>query len=126
MNLTSHFTLSELTKTSTGLCNKPSPSAACNLVRLAEVLEHVRYLFGRPIVVNSAYRSQAVNAAVGGASNSFHLKGCAADIRPVDNDPIIRKRLFDICSTLRSNHTCYDVVELISEPTWIHIAIKGM
>lgn len=53
-----------------------------NLVYLAQVLEDIRNDFGAPIVVTSAFRTPIVNKEVGGVSNSFHLQGRAADIRP--------------------------------------------
>lgn len=56
---------------------------------LVNKLEHLRRLAGRPVLVNSGYRCPAHNQAVGGAANSYHLKGMAADIRvpglPVQN-----------------------------------------
>ena len=48
--------------------------------KLIELLEHIRAHFGKPIVINSGYRSPAHNAKVGGAKNSYHVKGMAADI----------------------------------------------
>lgn len=81
--LTPNFTLEELTRTSTGLQNDPPVSVAGNLLRLAGLLEEVRAMLGHcPIRVNSGYRSERVNRAVGGASNSAHMEGRAADIVP--------------------------------------------
>lgn len=83
MNLSPHFTLAELTATDhRTLDNTPTPQAQANLVRLAAFLERVKVVLGgKPIIVNSAYRSPAVNAAVGGKPTSQHCHGCAADIR---------------------------------------------
>ena len=83
MNLTPHFTLEELTVTDhRTLDNTPDAAALANLQRLAEFLEKVKELLRfRPIMVNSAYRSLAVNAAVGSRNTSQHRLGCAADIR---------------------------------------------
>lgn len=78
--MTPHFTLAELTTTTTGLDNTPGKAHRANLQRLAERLELVRELVGRPVRVHSAYRSPAVNRAVGGVSNSAHALGYAADI----------------------------------------------
>jgi hypothetical protein len=86
--LSEHFTLEELTVSDTarqkGLNNTPKGEALENLIRLAEFLEDVRALFGRPITINSAYRGPEVNAAVGGAKKSDHMDGRAADIRVKD------------------------------------------
>lgn len=83
MNLTPHFTLEELTHTDhRTLDNTPNEAELANLQRLAEFLEKVKHeLYDRPIIVNSAFRSKAVNDAVGSKDTSQHRTGCAADIR---------------------------------------------
>ena len=83
MNLTPHFTLEELTHTDhRTLDNTPNEAELANLKRLAEFLEAVKtVLGGKPIMVNSAFRSKAVNDAVGSKDTSQHRTGCAADIR---------------------------------------------
>jgi hypothetical protein len=83
MLLTPHFTLEELTVTNhRSLDNTPNSSEINNLKRLAEMLEEVKDLLdGKPIMVNSAFRSKAVNDAVGSKDTSQHRVGCAADIR---------------------------------------------
>lgn len=83
MNLTEHFTLEELTHTDhRELENTPNESELANIQRLAEFLEAVKtVLDGKPIMVNSAFRSKAVNDAVGSKDTSQHRIGCAADIR---------------------------------------------
>jgi putative chitinase len=83
MNLTEHFTLEELTHTDhRELDNTPNDAELENLKRLAEFLEEVKtVLGGKPIMVNSAFRSKAVNDAVGSKDTSQHRVGCAADIR---------------------------------------------
>jgi len=81
--LTPHFTLEELTYTDhRELSNEPNESETKNLYRLAEFLELVKTLLGdKPIMVNSAFRSKAVNDAVGSKDSSQHRIGCAADLR---------------------------------------------
>lgn len=83
MLLTPHFTLEELTVTNhRSLDNTPNSSEINNLKRLAEMLEEVKTLLdGKPIMINSAFRSKAVNDAVGSKDSSQHRVGCAADIR---------------------------------------------
>ena len=83
MNLTPHFTLEELTVTDhRTLDNTPDAAALANLQRLAEFLEKVKELLRfKPVMINSAYRSAAVNAAVGSRDSSQHRLGTAADIR---------------------------------------------
>lgn len=49
-------------------------------LRLVHILQCIRDHFGKPVTVNSAYRTEAYNAKVGGAKASQHLRGTAADI----------------------------------------------
>ena len=83
MNLTEHFSLEELTTTShRQFDNTPNDAEMANLVKLAEFLEKVKALLdGKPIMVNSAFRSKAVNDSVGSKDTSQHRTGSAADIR---------------------------------------------
>jgi hypothetical protein len=83
MNLSSHFTLEELTHTDhREFDNTPNDAELENIKRLAEFLEEVKtVLGGKPIMVNSAFRSKQVNDAVGSKDTSQHRIGCAADIR---------------------------------------------
>lgn len=83
MNLTEHFTLAELTHTDhRNLENVPNDKELENLKRLALFLEEVKIILGgKPIMVNSAFRSKAVNDAVGSKDTSQHRVGCAADFR---------------------------------------------
>ena len=81
--LTKNFTLEELTHTDhREFTNEPNETERTNLVRLAIFLEQVKDLLGgKPIMVNSAFRSKAVNDAVGSKDTSQHRLGCAADLR---------------------------------------------
>ena len=88
-----NFTLKEMLSTSTGLPNFPETWEHLeNLQWLAGFLQCVRNIYGKPIIVNSAFRSEAVNEKAGGAKGSYHLKGLAADIRGTDakgNDELL-------------------------------------
>jgi hypothetical protein len=83
MTLTPNFTLAELTATDhREFKNEPNPTETENLKRLAGLLEQVKVAIGgKPIMVNSAFRSKQVNDAVGSKDTSQHRIGCAADIR---------------------------------------------
>ena len=83
MNLTEHFTLEELTHTDhRKFENVPNEAELENLNRLAKFLEDVKTaLGGKPVMVNSAFRSKQVNDAVGSKDSSQHRVGCAVDIR---------------------------------------------
>ena len=119
--MTPHFSLAELTRTDhRTLDNSPDPAALANLHRLAEFLEQVREaLGGRMVVINSAYRSAAVNAACGSRKNSQHTLGCAADIRVpgMTPDAVVR--------AVMTSGLAYD--QLIREfDSWTHISIPAL
>jgi putative chitinase len=118
--LSPHFSLEELTITETGIDNTPDASMEANLVTLAVFLEKVRVVLGgNPIIVNSAYRSPAVNAAVGGVPNDAHEKGDAADITaPAFGTP------FEVAQALDAAMTAgkLGVDQLIYEQTWVHVS----
>jgi hypothetical protein len=82
MNLTEHFTYEELTHTDhREFDNTPNDAELENLKRMAEFLEEVRLLLGRPLLINSCFRSELVNNSVGSKSSSQHRVGCATDFR---------------------------------------------
>lgn len=83
MNLSPNFTLEELTHTDhREFDNTPNEAELENLKRLAAFLQEVKaVLGGRPIIINSGFRSKQVNDAVGSKDSSQHRVGCAADIR---------------------------------------------
>jgi hypothetical protein len=120
MNLTPHFTLEELTHTDhRTLDNIPNETERANLVRLAKLLELVKVaLGGKPIMVNSAFRSKAVNDAVGSKDTSQHRLGCAADIRVpgMTPDQVVR--------AIMSHGLYFD--QIIREfDAWTHISIPN-
>jgi putative chitinase len=116
--MTPHFTLAELTHTDhRSLDNTPNAGELVNLQRLAEFLERVKTtLGGKPIMINSAFRSKAVNDAVGSKDSSHHRLGLAADFRVpgVAPDAVVRALL----------HLPYD--QIIREyDAWTHISITN-
>jgi hypothetical protein len=119
MQLSEHFTLAELTKTNTGLDNEPNNEAVMNLKRLVTtVLEPLRLHIGKPIIVNSGYRSQAVNAKVGGSRTSSHLNGLAADIR------IEGMTAAELAVAIAHTGLPYD--KAINEHGWVHIQVAPL
>jgi len=117
--VTPHFTLAELTHTDhRSLDNTPNDAERANLQRLAEFLELVKVaLGGKPIMVNSAFRSKAVNDAVGSKDTSQHRVGRAADIRVpgMTPDKVVR--------ALIATQLPYD--QIIREfDAWTHISIS--
>jgi uncharacterized protein YcbK (DUF882 family) len=126
MKLTQHFTLEEMTKSQTGarkgIDNTPGPEVVENLKQLCEnVLEKIRTNFARPITINSGYRGPALNKAIGGAKNSQHLTGQAADIEIAGID---NKTLFNwIKDNLQFDQLILEYYkEGVPESGWVHVS----
>jgi len=120
MNLTLHFTLEELTFTEhRQFDNTPNEQELANLQRLALFLEEVKKLLGgKAIIVNSAYRSEEVNQAVGSKDTSQHRHGCAADIRVPGMTPD------EVVQAIKASDLQYD--QLIREfDAWTHVSIPN-
>lgn len=123
MNLSEHFTLEELEKSTKasyyGITNKADENAIANLRLLVDhILEPAREQLKLPIKVNSGFRSARVNELVGGAKNSNHMRGQAADITCENN-----ARLLAILQTL----PCHELIVYRKKGNpdnilWIHVA----
>lgn len=120
-----YFTIKELTRSATaeklGINNTPDETAVRNLTQLVEnVLDPLRENFGKAIYVNCGYRCAALNAAVGGAKNSQHLYGEAADITA--------KNQADNAVLFRIIQDALPFDQLIWEkgndkfPAWVHVS----
>jgi putative chitinase len=118
--LSPHFSLEELTVTDTGLDNTPNAEEEARLSTLADFMEKVRAaLGGHPIIVNSAFRSEAVNEAVGGVPDSAHRLAYACDFTcPAFGSPLM------IAERLVTAHAqgAIDYDQLIYEQTWVHVS----
>lgn len=120
MRLSANFTLDELTQSDYavrhGINNEPSPYVIQNLKKLAEGLERIRELLNNsPVNVNSGYRGLELNRRLGGAGNSAHLTGLAADFTARRfGSPM------NIVKKLKESGIKYD--QLIYEGTWVHIS----
>ena len=134
--LSPHFTLGEMTKSSSHpeVYNIPSHEAIANLTNLCKWLEVLRERAspdpskgrGVPIIINSGYRSPQLNRKIGGAPNSNHMTGCAADIRVSGMEQLIRyaailldyadesKQEFDELLIERNSHGAI----------WLHFAVR--
>ena len=114
-----YFTIKELCKTSTGLDNTPGQLEVSNLKNLVDhVLDPLRVKYGKPITINSGYRSLKVNKKVGGVNTSQHCLGEAADITGGNRSENI------ILFNLIKDSGKYD--QLINEYDykWVHISYK--
>lgn len=120
MNLSPHFALEELTISQTaarkGMSNDPSAVILARLEKtLTPGLERIRALLGKPLTINSGYRSPAVNKAIGGSPTSAHCQGYAADfICPAFGTPL------EICEHLADKLDDFD--QLIQEGAWVHVS----
>ena len=87
-----YFSLGEFVNSPTakrlGIDNLPTFEVVDNLNRLADYLDGIREKLGKPILINSGYRSPMLNKAVGGVANSQHLKGLAADVVCADMESL--------------------------------------
>ena len=163
VKLSEHFSLAEMTKTSvkTADGNIPSHVSIENLKRVCQWLEELRLRCNlnkkekiknkdEPIIINSGYRSAAVNKAVGGAPGSNHLTGCAVDIRCKGIEQAIRYAfiLLDIADESQDDLTfsracsrsaepmqaslcarstaAFDelLIEKSSKSIWVHFAVR--
>ena len=120
MQLSEHFTLEELTHSEVAerknLDNTPNALEVSNLVRLAALLEEVRSLLNKPILLNSGFRSKAVNDSVGSKDTSQHRIGCAADIRVPGMTPK------QVVQAVIASNIGYD--QIIEEfGSWTHISV---
>ena len=114
VKLSPHFLLSEFLNLSKYLENIPTMQAVANLTYGCHLLLEPARLIVGPIIINSGFRSEAVNRKVGGVPKSQHLIGQAADIRP--KDPAQFQRLVDF---LR-HHDLTD--QLLTGSNWLHIS----
>ena len=133
--LSEHFTLGELTKSNSHpeIYNIPSHEAIANLKRLCVWLEALREASpgpskgrGEPIIINSGYRSPQLNRKIGGAPNSNHLTGCAADIRVENMEQLLRYAVILLDYADESNQ---EFDELLIEKNrygaiWLHFAVR--
>ena len=131
MNLSEHFTLEELTFSSTaarrGIDNTASAEIVEHLTVTAAGLEKVRALLGDPLHIDSGYRCPALNAAVGGVPTSAHTTGYAADfICPPAGAPIdiVHKIVAhnEHCKAQMLGADMISFDQLIQEGTWVHIS----
>ncbi len=129
--LSPHFTMEELVRTShSSLQNGNSLQAhkqpyLDNLKHLAEtVLEPLRVSYGKPIYVNSGFRSKTLNKAIGGATTSQHLDGQAADI--TTRSDALNKKLFYMACSMMDNHLIQFGQIILETPdgrsSWVHIS----
>ena len=123
MNLSTHFTLEELTRSEVaarfGFDNTPNDQEVENLRRLAVLLESVKSAVGmKPVMINSGFRSKPVNDAVGSKDSSQHRIGCAADLRVPGMKP---REVVEACI---ANAVPFDQI-ILEFDAWTHISVPN-
>ena len=155
IKLSEHYTLGEMTKTSTGMLNIPSRVSIENMKRVCGWLEALRARYNlryvspssdhpahpgtppnlggekateEPIVITSGYRSPEVNRKVGGAPTSNHLTGCAVDIRVYGIEQALRYAviLMDYADETRQDYDELLIEQNRSGHYWVHFAVRPM
>ena len=126
IKLSKHFSLEEMCRSNTarvkGLPNVPNAEQVNNLQQLCEnVLQPLRDHLGEPVVINAGFRSQAVNMAVGGANNSQHTKGEAADIKCKDL-PFAKQIYAWIMDNLKFDQL---ILERKGNAVWVHVSYRA-
>jgi zinc D-Ala-D-Ala carboxypeptidase len=123
--MTPHFTLAELTATShRQFDNTPNETELANLQKLAEFLEQVKTLLdGKPIMINSAFRSKQVNDSVGSKDTSQHRLGYAADFKVpgMTPDQVVRAL---VASDLPFDQVIREFSDPVAGGGWTHVSIS--
>lgn len=132
--LTKNFSWEEFYESPTAkakhIDNTPNEDVRKNIYNLAaKILQPIREAFGKPIVISSGYRCFRLNSVVGGASNSDHLYGAAADIRTVSNSLKDNKELWDVINKLvkEGKISCRQVIWEYGTkvgPLWVHVSVN--
>jgi hypothetical protein len=127
MNISAHITFEEATISPTalrlGIDNNPNNLQLANMERVAEkCFEPLRNWYGKPIKVNSFFRSEKLNKAVKGSKSSQHCTGEAIDISAGSKEE--NKKLFDWCkANLQFDQLIWEYGN-DSGPDWVHISYK--
>lgn len=117
-----YFTIGELCKSDTalakGIANTPDNTTIERMQALMEeCLDKVREMWGKPIGVNSGFRSAELNRSVGGAKNSQHIRGEAADITTGTKEN--NRKLFNL---IVASDIEFDQLIDESNYKWLHIS----
>lgn len=133
--ITKNFGWAEMERSSTavrlGIDNRVPEKYRENMERLCkEVLQPIRDAWGNPIVISSGYRCPRLNKAVGGAANSQHAFGSAADIHTVENTLTENKKLWDVIITLATTGKikCRQIIWEYGKKgvgmKWVHVSVN--
>ena len=121
-----YFSISEMISSATarreGIDNRPTESAYHLLhVLVDQLLDPIREAWGEPIVVSSGYRCKKLNTLVGGAKNSHHMLGCAADL--IAGNKADHRKLFKLIQQMQQEGKIrFTQLILEGDGRWIHIS----
>jgi len=126
MRISKHISYKEAVHSNTakrrGIENKPNEDQLYNMAKVAHnIFEPLRLYVGGAIKINSFFRSEELNKAIGGSSKSQHCQGCALDI----DDIYGHKSNYQMFEYIREN---LDFDQLIYEfgdadnPDWVHVS----
>lgn len=106
--------------------NTPGDTEIFYINKLAEQLQRIRDRYGKPIIISSGYRCDKLNRAVGGAKNSDHIFGAAADIHSVEDTYEANKELWDVIMSMYTEGELA-LRQIIDEYRldWIHISVNN-
>jgi uncharacterized protein YcbK (DUF882 family) len=126
MKISKHITYDEATLSPTairnGISNQPNEQQLHNMQQLAEnIFEPLRKMYGKPIKINSFFRSAKLNKLVGGSPTSQHTKGQAIDITTGTKSE--NKKLFELAKTLEFDQLIWEYGDYTG-PHWVHISYK--
>ena len=130
MGISKNFTLEEFIKSTTAknkkIDNTPGDTEIFYINKLVEQLQRIRDRYGKPIIISSGYRCDKLNRAVGGAKNSDHIFGAAADIHSVEDTYEANKELWDVIMEMYTEGELA-LRQIIDEYKldWIHISVNN-
>lgn len=133
--MTKNFTYEEMIESATArrlkISNEPTQQDKRNIEKLCEdILQPIRDKIEVPIIVDSGYRSTALNKIIGGSATSQHITGAAADIRIMpatgESQKQANQRLFNFIKSMVINNEI-KVGQLIDEYnySWIHVSLPS-
>lgn len=133
--ITEHFTWEEMQASATakrkGIDNTIPDNLKPNMIKLCKsILEPIRELYGKPIIVGSGYRCPKLNKCVGGVTSSQHMQAAAADIHSLSDTLKDNRELWEVIINL-VNSNKIEARQIIFEygdkkigPNWIHISVN--
>lgn len=120
--ITNNFSMEEFTRSETadklGIKNEPDNRAKLAIVNLCtKLLQPLREAYGKPIRINSGYRSEELNKAVGGVATSQHRLGMASDLS-------IDGKACDLLELIEENRLPFDQAILYRKQNFLHVSLK--